>query len=84
MLHFHKQNKELALRVFRESKENGELYRFGNVCDKVTEWVLKAVKKGKLNALVEDRPSTQAVEYSDQKHAFVETTQKLFVGFLYK
>ena len=85
MLYLHSKDKEIALSIFRQSTMPGTQFRFAALCDMVTGWVLMAIKKGKLNALVEDMDTSDFNNLQCHKRrTFEEVSKKLFVGFVYK
>ena len=85
MLAFYKHNKELALKTLRESKETEGGYPFPALCDRMTEFVVRALRKGKLNGFMEDVvPSGSNSKKGSHQFPLIQAVQKLFVGFVYK
>ena len=81
MLHFFQENKELALRIFREARG---FYSFTGMCETATEWTLTAIRKGKLNAFLQGTNILDGERAFQDQHPLIAATKDLFTGIMYK
>lgn len=84
ILYFYHHNSEQALKVFHESKTTEGGYLFASICIEITTWLIAAIKKGKLDSVVENVDPIQQIGYEVSKHGFIQMVQQVFTGLMYK